>query len=109
MRSPLGENTGSLSCEGVLGVSGTTFLPPTRCLHTEHYDAGNTGQGESGGPAIITTTFVEEDGRTTMTSVMDFGSKKSRDEAMLTGMTDGMEQSYQLLDGVRREEHARQA
>jgi hypothetical protein len=34
---------------------------------------------------------------------MDYGSKKSRDEAIATGMADGMEQSYQLLDGVLAE------
>jgi hypothetical protein len=34
---------------------------------------------------------------------MDFGSKKSRDEAMATGMTDGMELSYQLLDALLAE------
>jgi hypothetical protein len=35
---------------------------------------------------------------TTVTSLMDFGSKETRDAAVATGMTDGMEQSYQLLD-----------
>ena len=33
-----------------------------------------------------------------MTSLIDFGSKEARDAAVATGMTDGMEQSYQLLD-----------
>jgi hypothetical protein len=35
-----------------------------------------------------------------MTSVMEFKTKQARDAAMSTGMTDGMEQSYQLLDGL---------
>jgi hypothetical protein len=30
---------------------------------------------------------------------MDFGSKEGRDAAVATGMTDGMEISYQLLEG----------
>jgi hypothetical protein len=46
----------------------------------------------------VTTTFAEEGGITTMTTIMDFGSKDVRDAAVKTGMTDGMEQSYQLLD-----------
>jgi hypothetical protein len=33
-----------------------------------------------------------------MTTAIDFGSKEARDAAVATGMTDGMEQSYQLLD-----------
>jgi hypothetical protein len=37
---------------------------------------------------------------------MDFGSKEARDAAMATGMTDGMEMSYQLLDAVLGERSA---
>jgi hypothetical protein len=33
-----------------------------------------------------------------VTSRIDFGSKEGRDAAVATGMTDGMEMSYQLLD-----------
>jgi hypothetical protein len=43
---------------------------------------------------------------TTVTSAIDFGSKEARDAAVSTGMTDGMEQSYQLLDTLLREQHA---
>jgi uncharacterized protein YndB with AHSA1/START domain len=50
--------------------------------------------------AIITVTFTEEAGVTTMVTLMDYGSKEARDGAVATGMTDGMEQSYQLLDKV---------
>jgi uncharacterized protein YndB with AHSA1/START domain len=53
--------------------------------------------------ALITTTFTERDGVTTMTSLMDFGTKAARDAALSTGMTDGMEQSYQRLDEVLAE------
>jgi hypothetical protein len=35
---------------------------------------------------------------------MEFGSKDARDAAMSTGMTDGMEISYQLLDGILAEQ-----
>ena len=33
-----------------------------------------------------------------MTTLIDFGSKEARDAAVATGMTDGMEQGYQLLE-----------
>ena len=78
--------------------------PPSRLVHTEGYDPGTVGDGyPSGGEALVTTTFAEEGGITTMTTVIDFGSKEARDAAVKTGMTDGMEQSYQLLDRVLQE------
>ncbi len=88
------------------GFSGTfrEVQPPSKLVHTEGYDPGTVGGGyPSGGEALVTTTFVEEGGITTMTTVIDFGSKEARDAAVKTGMTDGMEQSYQLLDRVLQE------
>jgi uncharacterized protein YndB with AHSA1/START domain len=78
-------------------------VAPSKLVHTETYDPGDIGGTMGDEAALITTTFSEREGRTTMKSVMDFGSKKSRDEAMATGMTGGMEQSYQLLDAVLAE------
>jgi uncharacterized protein YndB with AHSA1/START domain len=77
-----------------------------RLVHTEAYDAGNTGEGQSGSEALVTVSFTEEGGMTTVTSVMDFGSREGRDAALATGMTDGMEQSYQLLDRLLAEQPA---
>jgi uncharacterized protein YndB with AHSA1/START domain len=48
-------------------------------------------------------TFTEDSGITTVTTLIDFGSKEARDAAVATGMTDGMEQSYQLLDALLSE------
>ena len=83
------------------GFAGTfrEVEPQARLVHTESYDPGTTDYGyPEGGEALITITFSEADGFTTVTSLMDFGSKEARDAAVATGMTDGMEQSYQLLD-----------
>jgi uncharacterized protein YndB with AHSA1/START domain len=78
--------------------------PPSRLVHTEAYDPGTVGGGyPSGGEALVTTTFEEEGGITTITILIDFGSKEGRDAAVKTGMTDGMEQSYQLLDRLVQE------
>ena len=77
---------------------------PSRIVHTESYDPGSLGEGyPAGDPALITTSFIEEGGVTTMTTLMDFGSKEARDAAVKTGMTDGMEQSYALLDRILAE------
>lgn len=72
---------------------------PVKLVNTEYYDPGDVG-GDMGHGANITVEFVEANGVTTMTSTMDFGTKQACDAAVATGMTDGMEQSYQLLDKV---------
>lgn len=91
------------------GFSGTyrEVDPPSRIVHTEAYDPGTIGGSyPADGEAVITTTLDEEDGITTVTTRMDFGSKEARDGAVATGMTDGMEQSYALLDGLLAEKAA---
>jgi uncharacterized protein YndB with AHSA1/START domain len=90
------------------GFAGTyrEVKPPFRLVHTESYEPGTVGGGYPDKDAIITVSFAEEAGVTTVTSLMDFGSKEARDAAVATGMTDGMEQSYQLLDGVLSEQTA---
>ena len=72
---------------------------PAKLVHSEYFDPGNIG-GDMGEGAMIRVEFTEDRGITTMTTIMDFGNKRARDAAVATGMTDGMEQSYQLLDGV---------
>jgi uncharacterized protein YndB with AHSA1/START domain len=54
------------------------------------------GEGE----AVVTVRFDECDGRTTVTTLIEYPSEKDRDAAMATGMTDGMEASYACLDEV---------
>ena len=64
---------------------------PTRIVQTEKMDGFE-------GEALDTYTLVEENGRTTMTLILEFFSKSNRDGALATGMTDGMGQSYDALD-----------
>ena len=78
-------------------------VAPERIVHMEYFDPGDVG-GDMGNGALITTELTEKNGVTTLTSLMDFGSKEMRDTAVSTGMTDGMEASYKLLDGVLSEE-----
>lgn len=77
---------------------------PAMLRHTEVYDPGDVGgsMGESG-HAMVTVTFSESGGITTVSTLVDYGSKEARDAAVSTGMTDGMEASYQKLDGLLAE------
>lgn len=88
------------------GVSGVfrEVQPPSRIVHTEVHDPGNIGEGYPEAEAIVTLTFTEDRGLTTLTTLIDFGSREARDAAVSTGMTDGMEQSYQLLDRLLESE-----
>jgi uncharacterized protein YndB with AHSA1/START domain len=76
---------------------------PARIRHTEAFDPGDTGESMGEGEAMVTVTFTERDGVTTLATLVDYGSRESRDQAMSTGMTDGMEMSYRLLDDLLAE------
>jgi len=88
------------------GFAGTfrEITPPSRLVHTESYDPGTLGDAHPQNEAIVSVTFAEDSSITTVTTVIDFGSKEARDAAVATGMTDGMEQSYQLLDTLLSED-----
>ncbi|HEX5788071.1 MAG TPA: SRPBCC family protein [Woeseiaceae bacterium] len=77
-------------------------VPEARIVHSEFYDPGDVG-GNMGDGMKVSVTFGEKDGVTTVTTTMEFKSQEDRDAAMATGMTDGMEQSYQNLDAMLRE------
>jgi uncharacterized protein YndB with AHSA1/START domain len=51
-----------------------------------------------GDEALNTLIFRENDGRTTIELTMQFENREKRDQALKTGMTDGMALSYDLLD-----------
>ena len=73
----------------------------SKIVHTQIYDAGDCAFGSMGGePSIVTVTFNETNGITNVATSIKYASKADRDAAMSTGMTDGMEMSYQSLDGV---------
>jgi len=87
------------------GFAGTfrEITPPSRLVHTESYDPATLGDAHPQNEAIVSVTFAEDSSITTVTTLIDFGSKEARDAAVATGMTDGMEQSYQLLDTLLSE------
>lgn len=70
---------------------------PARLVHTEFFDPGDVG-GDMGEGSVQRTELTEAGGVTTLLLHMDFHTKASRDAALATGMTDGMEYTYALLD-----------
>jgi uncharacterized protein YndB with AHSA1/START domain len=78
-------------------------VPHARIVHTQIYDLGDLGYSMGGEPSIVTVTFQEADGITNVATSIKYASKADRDEAFSTGMTDGMEMSYKLLDDVLAE------
>jgi uncharacterized protein YndB with AHSA1/START domain len=73
---------------------------PKKVVHSEFYDPGDMG-GDMGDGSVNTLRFSDDgDGRTTLTLLIQYNSKEARDAAVSTGMTDGMETSYQSLDAL---------
>lgn len=67
---------------------------PTRLACTEAFEGTDMPE------ALTTTVFAESGGRTTMTLTISYPSRALREAAIATGMTGGMGQSYDRLDGV---------
>lgn len=78
-------------------------VPHARIVHTQIFDPGNLGVSMGGEPSIVTVTFQEAGGITNVATSIRYASKADRDAAFSTGMTDGMEMSYKLLDDVLAE------
>lgn len=71
------------------------LIPNERIVHTEVYE------GAPGGDAVVVTlTFTESDGRTTVTSLTEAGSKEIRDAIIESGMEGGMQDAMDLLEEV---------
>lgn len=74
-----------------------------RVVHTQIFDPGNMGVSMGGELSIVTVSFEEVDGITNVATTIKFASKTDRDQALSTGMTDGMEVNYKHLDKVLAE------
>lgn len=70
----------------------------SQLVHTQYYDPGDLGDSMGSEPAVVAVTFDEANSVTSVTTSIKFASKEDRDAAFSTGMTDGMEMSYQQLD-----------
>jgi uncharacterized protein YndB with AHSA1/START domain len=67
------------------------IVPPERLVNTEAW-GGDWPETEN------TVQLSEENGATTVTTTILYPSKEARDAAMATGIEDGAERSYGLLD-----------
>jgi len=79
---------------------------PKRIVTTERMDLTGLGMENAPGEAINTLELSEANGKATLTIVMLFPSKEARDGALQSGMTGGMEQSYERLDAISAGAHA---
>lgn len=76
---------------------------PQRAVYTENWlnmPAELGGDPDVSDASVITATFDEHDGRTTVTSVCRYGSKDVRDAVLSSGMETGMQESYDRIDEV---------
>ena len=77
---------------------------PGNIVQAEYFDPGSFGGEMPTSPAINRMTLTETDGVTTLVTLIAYASKEARDAALSTGMTDGMEVSYERLDKLLAEQ-----
>ncbi len=77
---------------------------PEQMVNAEYFDPGSFGGPMPTSPTINRTTFTEKNGVTTLVVLIEYDSKEARDAAVSTGMTDGMETSYERLDKLVAEQ-----
>jgi uncharacterized protein YndB with AHSA1/START domain len=73
------------------------IVPNERIVYTEVFE-GVPGGDDA--PAVNTMTFSEKDGRTTVTTLTEFGTREVRDMVLATGMEAGMQDAMDLLEEV---------
>jgi uncharacterized protein YndB with AHSA1/START domain len=81
--------------EMAMSGSYTEVVAPERLVRTEKW-------GPEWPETINTLTLIEKNGRTTARETIRYPSKKDRDAAMKTGMSEGAAESYDRLDAVLR-------
>ena len=86
--------------KGDMGMGGSfrEIEAPTRLVTTELFDEDWT-EGET----VVTTTFEEKNGQTTVTYVVLYSSERARDGALKTPMMEGWSMGLDRLDGVLAE------
>ena len=69
-----------------------------RLVSTETYEGLPEGVSEEDATTLNVTTFVEQDGRTTLTILVQAPSKEARDAIIASGMEDGLQDALDLLE-----------
>ena len=75
------------------------IVPDERIVWTEVYE----GVPEGGEPAVVTATFTEEDGRTTLALLTEVENQAVRDMIVQSGMEGGVQEQMEILDEILRE------
>jgi uncharacterized protein YndB with AHSA1/START domain len=70
-------------------------VPEERIVSTEIYEGISDGEENA---TLNTATFVEVDGRTTLTLLIEAPSKQVRDAIIESGMEDGLQDALDLLE-----------
>ena len=73
------------------------IVPDERLVHTEVFEGAPSGAG-----AVVTVTFEETGGRTTLRILMELPTREVRDAILATGMETGAAESLELLEEVAR-------
>jgi uncharacterized protein YndB with AHSA1/START domain len=82
---------------GSMGLRGVyrEIAAPGKLVFTELFDDDWTG-----GETLVTMTFIENAGKTTVTQSILYSSKAARDGALKSGMEDGMAVGYDRLEAL---------
>ena len=76
------------------------IVPNERIVSTETYEGLPEGVSDEQGSTVNTATFVEADGRTTLTILVQAPSKETRDAIVESGMEDGLQDALDLMEEV---------
>ncbi|MGH3076842.1 MAG: SRPBCC family protein [Gaiellaceae bacterium] len=76
------------------------IVPNERIVSTETYEGLPEGVSEEQGSTVNAATFVEADGRTTLTILVQAPSKETRDAIIDSGMEDGLQDALDLMEEV---------
>jgi uncharacterized protein YndB with AHSA1/START domain len=76
------------------------IVPNELLVSTEVYEGAWQGDDGAEQGTLNTATFVEQDGRTTLTILVEAPSKEIRDAIIESGMEAGMQDALDLLEGV---------
>ena len=76
------------------------IVPNERIVSTETFEGLPEGVSEEDGTTVNTATFVEADGRTTLTLLIQAPSKATRDAIVDSGMEAGLQDALDNLEQV---------
>ena len=74
------------------------IVPDERVVSTEFYEGVPDDVAEADATTVNTATFVEEDGRTTLSILVQAPNRITRDAIVESGMEDGLQDALDLLE-----------